>query len=75
MENLIVNATKKIQTKGCDWIVGNEINKNNRVFGSDFNKIILITNNKVQKFRKMTKINVAKLLVNRIIDNFENNNL
>ena len=40
-ENLISNATKKIKDKGCDWIVGNEVNKNNKVFGSDFNKIIL----------------------------------
>ncbi len=74
-ENLITNATKKIKAKGSDWIVGNKIDKNNRVFGSDFNKIILISNNKILKFKKMTKINIAKLLVNKIIDNFKNNNL
>ena len=65
----INNAKKKLLAKGCDLIVANKIHKKNNVFGSDFNKVAIISNNKISKFKKMTKINVAKILVNRIIDN------
>ena len=39
-----------------------------KMFG-DFGSFKII--NKVNKFRRMTKINVAKILVNKIINNFE----
>ncbi len=67
--NLIEKAKIKLKNKGCDWIIGNEINNKNKVFGSDYNKIVLISNNNVTKYKKMTKINIAKIITEKIIQN------
>ena len=69
--NLITKALKKIKIKGCDWLIANELNKKNQVFGSDYNKITIIQKNKISQLKKMTKIDVAKNIVNQIIKNFE----
>ena len=59
----ISSALKKLIEKNCDLIVYNQISKKNRVFGSDYNKISIITKNKIQNFKKMTKINCAKEII------------
>ena len=69
--NYINNAKKKLITKDCNLIVVNKISKKNNVFGSEFNQVAIVDHNEVNKFRRMTKINVAKILVNKIINNFE----
>jgi len=42
-ENLIENAVKKLKAKKIDWIVANEIGKNDRGFSSDTNAVTLIS--------------------------------
>ena len=69
--NYINNAKKKLITKDCNLIVVNKISKKNNVFGSEFNQVAIVDRNEVNKFGRMTKINVAKILVNKIINNFE----
>ena len=69
--NYINNAKKKLITKDCNLIVVNKISKKNNVFGSEFNQVAIVDHNEVNKFGRMTKINVAKILVNKIINNFE----
>ncbi len=59
----ISSALKKLIEKNCDLIVYNQISKKNQVFGSDYNKISIITKNKIQNFKKMTKINCAKEII------------
>jgi len=71
-ENYINNAKKKLIQKKCDLIVLNKINKKNDVFGSDFNQVTLISDNKIEKLQKMTKIEVAKILVKKIHDSINN---
>ncbi len=68
--NHISNARKKMSNKGCDLIVVNKINKKNKVFNSEFNKVSIINKNIVKNYNKMTKKNVAKLLIKKIISNF-----
>jgi len=70
-DNIIDNSLKKIKSKRCDWIIANKLSKNNQVFGSDFNKITLVKKEKIRKFKKMTKVNVSKKIVEEIIKNFE----
>jgi len=48
----------------------NRINKKNNAFGSKYNKVTFITNNKIEKLPKMTKIDIAKELINKILHNF-----
>jgi len=61
--NHINNAKKKLKTKKCDAIIVNKINNNNKVFGSDHNKVSFIKNNYVKNLKKMSKVNIAKELI------------
>ena len=69
--NHIINAKKKLIEKKCDLIVVNKISKKNNIFGSDYNKVTIISQNKINVLKKMTKIDVAKILVNKIINDFD----
>ena len=60
------NAKKKLINKNCDMIIYNKISNKNIVFNSDYNKISVITKNKIINFKKMTKINCAKEIINQI---------
>ena len=57
---------KKLIDKNCDMIVYNKINDKNRVFGSDYNKISIITKDQIKNFKKMTKVNCAKEIIKYI---------
>ena len=70
-KNLIENAKNKLLIKKCDWILANKISKNNIVFGSDDNKITYVTKNSYENWPKMSKLNVAKRLNNKIINYFK----
>ena len=59
----ISNARKKLFEKKCDAIIVNKINKYNDVFNSDFNKVTFITKKKKIDFKKMSKIKIAKHIV------------
>ena len=67
--DFVNNAKKKLSEKNCDLIILNKITSKNNVFGSNYNQITLIDNNKVKKLKKMTKIDIAKILVNQITNN------
>lgn len=63
-ENLIQNATKKLQTKGCDIIVANDVSKN--IFGSDSTEVSIISHQKVEQHNNTNKTKVAEALVSTI---------
>ncbi|MDC0037191.1 bifunctional phosphopantothenoylcysteine decarboxylase/phosphopantothenate--cysteine ligase CoaBC [Alphaproteobacteria bacterium] len=65
-KNHISNAKKKLLEKKCDAIIVNKIDKYNDVFNSDFNKVTFITKNKKIDFKKMSKIKIAKHIVELI---------
>ena len=44
-------------------IVVNKIDKKNKVFGSDFNKVSFINKEYSKNYKKMSKVNVAKNLI------------
>ena len=62
----IVNAKKKLIKKNCDIIVVNKIDKNNLVFGSENNKVSIITRKKILNFKKTSKTIVAKKIIKTI---------
>ena len=64
--NHISNARKKLFEKKCDAIIVNKLDKYNDVFNSDFNKVTFITKKKKIDFKKMSKIKVAKHIVELI---------
>ena len=68
--DLILNAQKKLKEKKCDWIVANDVLENPDVFGGENNKITLITKNKIEKWQKTNKNNIANKLTNKIEEFF-----
>ena len=68
--NNIIGAKKKLLDKNCDVIIYNKINNSNKVFGLDYNKIKVITQNKIVSFPKMSKTNCAKKIVEIIQKNY-----
>ena len=68
--NNIIGAKKKLLDKNCDVIIYNKINNSNKVFGLDYNKIKVITQNKIVSFPKMSKTNCAKKILEIIKKNY-----
>jgi phosphopantothenoylcysteine decarboxylase/phosphopantothenate--cysteine ligase len=68
-ENEVANAEKKILSKNFDLIVLNSLNDNGAGFSHDTNQITLIDQkNQAQKFSLKSKKEVARDIVNAIID-------
>ncbi len=62
------NSLKKLSEKNCDWIIANDVSKNDIGFDSDFNKVsIFYKNNSEENLPKMRKSNLANEIVNRIV--------
>ena len=62
------NSLIKLSEKNCDWIIANDISKNDIGFESDFNKVsIFYKNNSEENLPKMRKSTLANEIVNRII--------
>ena len=62
------NSLKKLSEKNCDWIVGNDVSKDDIGFDSDFNKVsIFYKNNSEENLPKMKKSSLANEIVNRIV--------
>lgn len=65
-EHVIENARAKLDRKGCDWIVANDVSPTTGVMGGDRNSIHLVTRGGVESWPSETKQNVADMLVARI---------
>jgi phosphopantothenoylcysteine decarboxylase/phosphopantothenate--cysteine ligase len=59
-------ARAKRETKGCDWIVANDVSGD--VMGGDMNKIHLIGADGVESWERASKAEVARRLAGRIAD-------
>lgn len=66
--DLEANARAKLSRKGCDWIVGNDVSAD--VFGADGNTVLLVTRDAVEAWPRLSKIEVAERLADRIADHF-----
>ena len=69
--NLHSNSKQKLQNKGCDWIIANDISKNDIGFDSDFNEVsIFYKDEKVEDeiISKTYKSVVADEIVKRVIN-------
>jgi len=73
-EHVIENAKVKLEQKGCDWIVANDVS-GGKVFESDENKIFLIDSLNIDEWPKITKEEVAENLAQKITEFFADENL
>ena len=65
--NIIAQAVQKLESKGCDWIVANDVSEGG-VFGRNRNAVHVITRSKVQSWPEMSKEEVADRLVRAASD-------
>jgi phosphopantothenoylcysteine decarboxylase/phosphopantothenate--cysteine ligase len=66
-EDLAANARRKLAAKGCDWIVANDVSREQGTFGSVFNSVELIrSDSETETWPKLAKAEVADRLVARI---------
>ena len=73
-ENLAKHAAAKLARKKCDWLLANDVSKG--VFGGDENQILFLSSSKQgskkpENWAKMTKVDVADKLAQKIISFFK----
>jgi phosphopantothenoylcysteine decarboxylase/phosphopantothenate--cysteine ligase len=65
-EHLLENAREKLDRKGCDWILANDVGSASGTFGSDHNQVHVVSAGAVESWERASKIEVARRLVVRI---------
>lgn len=65
-QNLIKNAENKLKNKHADMVVANDVTKEGAGFETDTNIVTLITPNSVESLPKMTKLELAEIILDRI---------
>jgi phosphopantothenoylcysteine decarboxylase/phosphopantothenate--cysteine ligase len=67
-ENVIEHAKAKLRSKGCDWIVANDVSPQTGVMGGDRNTVHLVTDNGVESWPSQSKDDVARALIARVAE-------
>ena len=68
-ENLLENAKTKIQKKGCDLIIANDISRKDIGFDVDENEVYIVDKNlNIKHLEKDTKNNIAKRILEEIFE-------
>ena len=68
-ENLIENAKIKIQNKGCDLLIANDISRKDIGFNSDNNEVYIIDRNlNIKHIERNTKQYIAKRILEEIFE-------
>ena len=66
-ENLIENAKEKIQKKGCDYLIANDISRTDIGFSSDYNEVLILDKKGgMKKLEKASKSNIAREILKEI---------
>jgi phosphopantothenoylcysteine decarboxylase/phosphopantothenate--cysteine ligase len=65
-EKVIDHAKEKLKSKGCDWIVANDVSPPGGVMGGDRNTVHLVTKAGVESWPSQSKDEVARHLIGRI---------
>jgi len=66
-ENVVDNARKKLASKGCDWILANDVSDGTNTFGGDQNTIHLVTRAGVENWPPQSKSDVAQKLAELVV--------
>ncbi len=68
-ENLLENAKEKIQKKGCDLLIANDISRKDIGFSSDMNEVYILDKNlKISHIERNTKRNIAQKILEKIFE-------
>ena len=69
-KNLDSNAMKKLKNKNCDWIVANDVSKENIGFNSDYNEVTIHYNDLKKNKETLShkkKSEISEEIVDRIV--------
>ena len=64
-ENVLAHAKTKRKSKGCDWIVANDVSPETGIMGGNRNTVHIVTANGVEDWPEMDKEQVAEALMAR----------
>jgi len=67
-ENVAANAKAKLASKGCDWILANDVSPQSGIMGGDRNTITLVRASGIEAWPTQRKDEVAAMLITRIAD-------
>ena len=71
-ENIEMNAQRKLTSKGCDWILANNVAAEQGTFGGDENRVLLFDGRgDPEIWPAMAKTAVAERLVSRMIEHLD----
>lgn len=65
-ENVVANALDKRKSKGCDWILANDVSPASGTFGGERNTVHLVSDAGVEDWPTLAKEEVAQRLAERI---------
>lgn len=65
-EHVLDHAKTKLKTKGCDWIVANDVSPQTGIMGGDRNTVHLVTADAVESWPSQSKDDVARTLIARV---------
>jgi phosphopantothenoylcysteine decarboxylase / phosphopantothenate---cysteine ligase len=65
-DDLLANAKAKLTSKGCDWIVANDVSPATGIMGGDINTVHLVTGEGVESWPPKSKDDVACALIERL---------
>ena len=65
-EDVAANARKKLEAKGCDLVVANDVSASTGVMGGERNRVHLVTAQGVEEWPDLDKREVARRLVQRL---------
>ena len=67
-ENVVGNARAKLASKGCDWILANDVSPQTGIMGGDRNTIELVTATGIEPWPPQSKEDVAHMLIAHLAD-------
>jgi len=65
-DDIVAHAKAKLEKKGCDWIVANDVSTGTGIMGGDKNRIHLITRTSQEDWPELDKSEVGRRLVARV---------
>jgi len=70
-EHVVEYARAKLKSKGCDWIVANDVSPETGIMGGDRNAVHIVTADGDESWPPQSKGDVARALVARIAKTFQ----
>ncbi|HXZ21724.1 MAG TPA: bifunctional phosphopantothenoylcysteine decarboxylase/phosphopantothenate--cysteine ligase CoaBC [Pseudolabrys sp.] len=67
-EGVVANAKAKLMSKGCDWILANDVSPRSGIMGGERNTITLVRASGTEAWKPQSKEDVAATLIARIAD-------